>query len=138
MPFANHQPWPLPVPAAHPQQQSLSLSAATKPLPSIAELRLASPFIFPQQLDRKLPRPFSGRRLVSSAVGLVDVSNLRNEGVIGVGVGEHGADRQEHCSYISKDIPWGIWGFLGAYLSISSELDSTGLEEYPNRCCRLS
>jgi len=39
-----------------------------------------------------LAGPFSGGGLVLGSVSLVDVSNLRHEGIVRVGVGQEGAD----------------------------------------------
>ena len=47
------------------------------------------------KLDGIFPRPLPRRGLVPGAVGLVDVGNFWDKGVIGVGVCEHGADGQE-------------------------------------------
>lgn len=47
-------------------------------------------------LDGILSSPFPGRSLVSGAVRLVDVRNLRYKWVIRVGVGKHGADGEEN------------------------------------------
>jgi hypothetical protein len=41
-----------------------------------------------------LPRPFSGSLLVLASVRLIHVGNLGYQRVIGVGIGEHGADRE--------------------------------------------
>jgi len=46
-------------------------------------------------LDRILASPLSSRGLVSCAVGLVDVGNLRNKRVVGVRVCQHRADGKE-------------------------------------------
>jgi len=51
-------------------------------------------------LDSVLSSPFARRSLVAATVCLVDVSDLRHEGVIGVGVGEHGADGEEDWSIV--------------------------------------
>lgn len=42
-------------------------------------------------------RPFSSCGVVPGTVCLVNVGNLRHQWVVGVGVCEHGADRQENC-----------------------------------------
>jgi len=47
-------------------------------------------------LDGVLSGPLSSHSLVSSSVGLVDVSDLGNERVIGIRVCEHGAYRQKN------------------------------------------
>lgn len=47
-------------------------------------------------LDGVLPGPLPGGSLVTGAVGLVDVCNLRNQRVVGVGVCEHRANGEEH------------------------------------------
>jgi hypothetical protein len=47
-------------------------------------------------LDRIFTGPFSSSCLVSGTVGLVDVCDLRNQWVIGIRVGQHGADRQQN------------------------------------------
>ena len=52
-------------------------------------------------LDGVLPGPLPGGGLVAGAVGLVDMCDLGNEGVVGVGVCEHGADGEEHCMCVS-------------------------------------
>lgn len=43
-----------------------------------------------------LPGPLPGGLLIPPAVGLVDVRDFRHKGVVGVGVCEQGADRQQH------------------------------------------
>lgn len=43
-----------------------------------------------------LPGPLASRALVSLAVRLVQVGNLGHERVIGIWVGQHGADREQH------------------------------------------
>ena len=43
-----------------------------------------------------LPGPFTSSALISLAIGLVGVGNLGHERVIGIWVGEHGADREQH------------------------------------------
>jgi hypothetical protein len=47
------------------------------------------------RLDGVLPRPLPGGGLVARAVGLVDVGDLGDERVVGVGVGQHAADGQQ-------------------------------------------
>jgi hypothetical protein len=42
--------------------------------------------------DRKLPRPLSCGSLVSSTVGLIDMSDFRDERIVRVGIGKHGAN----------------------------------------------
>lgn len=46
-------------------------------------------------LDSVLPGPLPGHGLIPGPVGLVDVSDLRDEGIIGIGIGQHRADRQQ-------------------------------------------
>lgn len=45
---------------------------------------------------RVLARPLARRVLVARAVALVDVRDLRHERVVGVGVGQQRADREQH------------------------------------------
>jgi hypothetical protein len=52
-------------------------------------------------LDGVLPGPLPGGGLVAGAVGLVDMCDLGNEGVVGVGVCEHGANGEEDCMCVS-------------------------------------
>lgn len=47
-------------------------------------------------LDSVLPGPLSSRRFVAGSIGLVDVCDFWNKGVVGVGVCKHRADTQEH------------------------------------------
>jgi len=47
------------------------------------------------QLDRIFSGPFARRGFVAAAVGLVDVCDFGYEWVVGVRVGEHGADGEE-------------------------------------------
>jgi hypothetical protein len=49
-------------------------------------------------LDCIFTSPLSSRRLVSGAVGLVDVSDFRYERIVRVRVCKHGADREENCA----------------------------------------
>lgn len=49
-------------------------------------------------LDGVLAGPLAGGRLVSGAVCLVDVCDLGDERVVGVGVRQHGADGQQDYS----------------------------------------
>lgn len=51
-----------------------------------------------------LPRPLPRRRLVPRPVRLVQVRNLGHEGVVRVGVGEEGADREEDCHASSSSV----------------------------------
>ena len=46
-------------------------------------------------LDGVFASPLASSGLVPGAVGLVDVGDLGNQRIVGVGVGQHGADRQE-------------------------------------------
>lgn len=46
-------------------------------------------------LNRKLSCPFPGRRFISSTIGFVDVCDLWYEWVVGIWVGQHGADGKE-------------------------------------------
>ena len=43
-------------------------------------------------LNGVLPRPLACRRLVTGAIGLVDVGNFGHQRVVGVRVSQHGAD----------------------------------------------
>ena len=54
-----------------------------------------------KSLDGVLASPLPGCRLIPGPVGLVDVCNLGDERVVGVGVGQHRADAQQHCAHIS-------------------------------------
>ena len=54
-------------------------------------------------LDGVLPRPFSSSSLVSLAVGLVHMSDLRHERVVRVRVSQHRADREQDYIVISKE-----------------------------------
>ena len=72
-------------------------------LPSLPSMQLLSCFSIMQvsylcegRLDGVLPGPLPGGGLIAGAVGLVDVCDLGNQRVVGVGVCEHGADREEH------------------------------------------
>lgn len=49
-------------------------------------------------LDGVLLGPLARRPLVALSVGLVLVRDLRHKGVVGVGVGQHGADGKEDCA----------------------------------------
>ena len=48
-------------------------------------------------LDGVLPGPLPRCGLISCSVGLVDVGNLGDKRVVGVGVSEHRADGEENC-----------------------------------------
>lgn len=48
------------------------------------------------RLDRIFTGPFASSGFVSAAVGLVDVGDLGDEWVVGVGVGQHGAYGEEN------------------------------------------
>lgn len=52
-------------------------------------------------LDGVLAGPLSGGGLVAGTVGLVNVSDLWDEWVVWVWVGEHGANRKENCRIVS-------------------------------------
>lgn len=64
-----------------------------------------SPWCFPlhlrhpleRYLDRVLTSPLPCRALVLGPRRLVDVGNLGNERVVGVGVGKHRADGEKNC-----------------------------------------
>lgn len=45
-------------------------------------------------LDGVLASPLASGGLISGTVGLVDMSDLGNKGIVGVRVGQHGADGQ--------------------------------------------
>jgi len=51
-----------------------------------------------RSLDRVLAGPFPGGGFVSRSVRLVDVSDLRHQRVVGVGVSQHRAYGQKDCS----------------------------------------
>ena len=51
--------------------------------------------VFQRSLDGVLPGPLPGSRLVPGTIGLVDVRDLGDERIVGVGVGEHRADREQ-------------------------------------------
>lgn len=86
-------------------------------------------------LNYSLPRPFSGRGLVPGSVSLVKVSNIRNERIIRVGVGQHRADRKEHYQTISTS----RWTEVrkAPHPSISSMPETIGPSEYRDRWNRL-
>jgi len=46
-------------------------------------------------LDRIFTGPFTCCSLISTAVGLVDVGDFGDKWVVGVRIGEHGADGEE-------------------------------------------
>jgi hypothetical protein len=48
-------------------------------------------------LDGIFTSPLPGCGFVSRTVGLVNMCDFRYEWVVGVGVGEHGADGEENC-----------------------------------------
>lgn len=52
-------------------------------------------------LDSVFPSPFPRRRFVPRAVGLVHVRDLRNQRIVWVRVGEHGADGEEDYARVS-------------------------------------
>lgn len=51
--------------------------------------------VIAHQLDSILAGPFTGRRLVTLTIRLVDVCDLRHKRIVGVRIGEHGADGEE-------------------------------------------
>lgn len=53
-------------------------------------------------LNSVLASPFASRRLVPGAVCLVDMRDLGHQRVVGVGVCEHGADREQHWRWSVK------------------------------------
>lgn len=59
-------------------------------------------------LDGVLLGPFTRSLLVLLPVGLVGVCNLGHQRIVGVGVGQHGADRQKNysqaISIVEKDV----------------------------------
>ena len=79
---------------------SLSLSLSPSPSFSPANLSLSVPLPLPSLLynlsHRVLARPLAGRLLVPRPVRLVDVRDLRHQGVIGVRVAQQRADREQH------------------------------------------
>jgi len=65
----------------------------------------------PPGLDGVLPSPLPGCGFISRSIGLVDMCDLGDERVIGVGVCEHGADgeenfadRQSRAPLVSEDV----------------------------------
>jgi len=91
-------------------------------------------------LGRILPGPFTGRRLVPGAVRLVDMCNLGNQRVIGVGVRQHRADGEQNCGTVSNmhRLRHSI-ARMGPFITYPlkpSTPDSTGLAECRGRCCR--
>jgi hypothetical protein len=93
-------------------------------------------------LDGVLSGPLPGGGLVASAVGLVDMCDLGDERVVGVGVCEHGADGEEHCVYVSglgvhDPSRWASWrsvayacgctAALGRGVCVPFEMVSAGL-----------
>lgn len=56
-------------------------------------------------LDSIFPSPFPGRGLIPDTVGLVNMGDLRDERIVGVGVGQHRANRQKNCGGTSVMYP---------------------------------
>jgi hypothetical protein len=88
------------------------------------------------RLDGILASPLPGSRLILRPVCLVHVCDLRNERVIGVGVGQHRADREQDYRAVSLDgsTRRDSRNLLRAYLWRWSGLGTTGLAECPSRC----
>lgn len=131
--------WPLVRNAARPlacrlSSPPLAVAAHCTRHPCLASQYQPAALGLPRLLDGKLSRPLPRRRLVSSAVGLVHVSNLWDERVVGVGVSEHGADGEQDCFTRQQFVLH--TRLARPYLSILSVPDSTGLAECPDRCCR--
>lgn len=69
---------------------------------SLREMYISNPFsyrylvpVITNILDRIFTSPLAGCSLVSRAIRLVDMCNLGNQGVVGVGIGQHGTDRKQ-------------------------------------------
>ena len=73
---------------------SLSLFFSSKPLSLSVPIPL--PSLLYNLSHRVLARPLAGRLLVPRPVRLVDVRDLRHQGVIGVRVAQQRADREQH------------------------------------------
>merc|ERR1711939_432857 len=63
----------------------------------------------PQQLDCELSRPFPRSRFISGSIGLVHVSNFRDERIIRVGICEHRADGEQDFRYCQSRAPLVSW-----------------------------
>jgi hypothetical protein len=46
-----------------------------------------------------LPCPFSSRSFVTGAIRLVQMRNVRNQWIVGVGIGQHRTDREKDYRY---------------------------------------
>lgn len=51
--------------------------------------------IFVLLLQGVLGSPFSGRAIVAGLVGLEQLGNVRHQGIVGVGIGEEGTNREQ-------------------------------------------
>lgn len=71
----------------------------------------AKPFILASELpmcldlDGVLAGPLAGCSFIPCTVRLVHVRDLRNQRVVGVGVGQHGADGEEDCNVLESKYP---------------------------------
>ena len=90
----NETPACLRCPFPFPLSLSLSLFFSSKPLSLSVPLPL--PSLLYNLSHRVLARPLAGRLLVPRPVRLVDVRDLRHQGVIGVRVAQQRADREQH------------------------------------------
>jgi len=88
-----------------------------------------------------LPCPLPGGSLIPWPVRLVHMSNFRNERVIGVRVGQHGADREKYFRYcqcwtplISENVQTDATIRVDVgMIDASSEVDFWGLERIIGR-----
>lgn len=81
------------------------------------------------------PCPLASGGFISRAISLVDVGNLRHQRIIGVRVGQHGADGEKH--YIYQDLSLHEKAYVTNLLRWSKQ-DSTGLSKCRGRCYRSS
>lgn len=66
-------------------------------------------------LDSIFPSPFPGRGLIPDTVGLVNMGDLRDERIVGVGVGQHRANRQKNCGGTISNVSRTWRSFDGGY-----------------------
>jgi hypothetical protein len=78
------------------------MSSAVRPSYAFMNRKETTHAHLSKSLDGVLASPLPGRRLIPGPVGLVDVCNLGYERVVGVGVGQHRADAQQHCAHINQ------------------------------------
>lgn len=84
------------------------------------------------RLNCILPRPLPSSSLVSSTIGLVDMSDFGNEWIIRVRVCQHRTDRQQYCpsSLVSK-IPTIIEKKTQKHVTVSIAVYDTINESVP-------